>query len=443
MMARTASAVLAVLVGPVHAIQYRQESRNPDVYTPRDLNPGVFIQMGKKDTKKRGSWCLNGDAPGFLLATNKSSTSWIISLQGGGWCNTEDECAYRTHADMEQSKPTAHMALPNYGEFQEYNRVTVWYCDGGLYGGNRDEPVSWPDPFQPKKNITMYFRGKRIMDHIIDELKDKYGLKKAEKVMLTGGSAGGLAIFRMSDYISAQMPSSVKTFRAVPQSGWWSSVGGVREDAPDVEDVLPSANHSGAAAMRNAFRMHNMWESIPPSCFDAYAKEDRWQCIYADIAYEHSKTPMFIMNVLDMFVALQNQTTADEAKHDSYCVLKSLKDWACTSKSITRLNSHLNGILDTLRGTWKFKAAGEGGFFSTCSFHAFYGFEEFWNYARDGVTMAEAVMGWWSGVNADAKWYLPCELNTSPPYQCESTCDFQGSGVQFSTPPPNDLVQFR
>ena len=60
----------------------------------------------------------------------------------------------------------------------------MWYCDGGSFTGDAAEAVV----VNGKK---IYFRGKRVLDALLDFLAlPKYGLSHATEVLVSGGSAG-------------------------------------------------------------------------------------------------------------------------------------------------------------------------------------------------------------------------------------------------------------
>ena len=96
-------------------------------------------------------------------------------------------------------------------DFCNFNRVHMVYCDGNSFSGNRDDPVE-------VNGEKLYFRGKRIIDAILQTLTPM-GLKDADIVLLTGCSAGGLATYLHTDYVHSRMPSTVTKFKSSPVSG--------------------------------------------------------------------------------------------------------------------------------------------------------------------------------------------------------------------------------
>ena len=68
--------------------------------------------------------------------------------------------------------------------------MVLWYCDGASFSGDKDEPYHYAPT-----NQTLYFRGARVRDALLDALLEEHGLDKATDVLLAGGSAGGLSTF--------------------------------------------------------------------------------------------------------------------------------------------------------------------------------------------------------------------------------------------------------
>ncbi|XP_024175685.1 pectin acetylesterase 10-like [Rosa chinensis] len=54
----------------------------------------------------KGAVCLDGTLPGYHLHRGYGSgaNSWLIQLEGGGWCNTIRNCAYRKTTRRGSSK---------------------------------------------------------------------------------------------------------------------------------------------------------------------------------------------------------------------------------------------------------------------------------------------------------------------------------------------------
>lgn len=95
--------------------------------------------------------------------------------------------------------------------YQNWTKVLVGYCDGAMMQGGNDSPI-------PYKGVNLYFRGGKIVRSHFKWLINTYQMDKASKIMLTGGSAGGLASIVWGNYLQTivQNPSSVYV---IPDSG--------------------------------------------------------------------------------------------------------------------------------------------------------------------------------------------------------------------------------
>ena len=78
--------------------------------------------------------------------------------------------------------------------FANWTKFFLPYCDGALHQGYAAEPIKY-------KDAQLYFRGAKITRSHINWIDSKYNLKGAEKVILTGMSAGGIAVNSWSNYV--------------------------------------------------------------------------------------------------------------------------------------------------------------------------------------------------------------------------------------------------
>ena len=165
---------------------------------------------------KHGAKCLNGAAPTVEIRLNGSSTQWVLFLEGGGWCYgatanaTIASCAGRggfapgSDAVGESSGESsgARRETPDYGgvmgsspetnpDFYTWNAIFIHYCDGASMGSSRTDPIAVKD--KKGKPAQLWMRGRNNFNAVIDDLLATQGMDKATEVILSGGSAGGLA----------------------------------------------------------------------------------------------------------------------------------------------------------------------------------------------------------------------------------------------------------
>ena len=86
------------------------------------------------------------------------------------------------------------------------------YCDGTGHQGFKKDPVLY-------KGIKLWFRGHNATKGQLNSIDAKYNIfSTATDLIITGYSAGGLAMFEWSNYISDRTAEGTKV-RAVPDSG--------------------------------------------------------------------------------------------------------------------------------------------------------------------------------------------------------------------------------
>merc|ERR1719240_1613060 len=244
-----------------------------------------------------GAACLDGSDAAFYFspATNpKNANDWQIHFQGGGWCYDEMDFWGRSSVPGLGTSKGLHPSMNEGGvmsdnceknpDFCNFNRVHMVYCDGNSFSGDRDQPlvVTGLDG----KQKSLYFRGKRIIDATLQTLRT-LGLNKAENVLLTGCSAGGLATFLHTDYVHEWLKFSVPTlkkFRSAPISGFFLLHNNV-ENQP----VYPEE-------MKYIFSLANSTHGLNDRCIASQAEADRWKCNFAEVSYAHIQAPIFPFN---------------------------------------------------------------------------------------------------------------------------------------------------
>ena len=170
------------------------------------------------------------------------------------------------------------------------NSARFFYGDGASRSGNVANPVSVPgNPSQ-----QMYFRGQKSFDSAIDLLLS-LGMKDAELIVFTGGSAGGLTVFLHLDHVRERMATEAPNARVVGEP-----VCGFFLDAPNDGYTPPNVTYPNE--MEYVFKMQNAGGSLSAECQAAYGA-DAWKCIMAPHASKYIKTPWFaLQSRFDTFV---------------------------------------------------------------------------------------------------------------------------------------------
>ena len=107
--------------------------------------------------------------------------------------------------------------------FCGFNRVVMRYCDGFSFSGMREAPVR----VAGNASLPLYLRGRRILDATLDALASHFGLGDAARVLLTGCSAGGLAVYLHADTVEQRLRAlapGLVAFKAASASGFFLEV---------------------------------------------------------------------------------------------------------------------------------------------------------------------------------------------------------------------------
>ncbi|KAK9143736.1 hypothetical protein Syun_013136 [Stephania yunnanensis] len=172
----------------------------------------------------QGAVCLDGSLPAYHLDRGHGSGlgNWLLQFEGGGWCNDIDSCLERSMTRrgstryMNKQEVFSGILSNNVSlnpDFYNWNRVKIRYCDGASFAG---------DSVFSNQTTKLYFRGQRIWRAIVLDLLPK-GLDQAEKALLSGCSAGGLATFFHCDNLSAFLPKTA-TVKCLSDAGFFLDV---------------------------------------------------------------------------------------------------------------------------------------------------------------------------------------------------------------------------
>ena len=66
------------------------------------------------DAVGAGAQCLDGTPPGYHIQSTSAQdpSTWVIHLQGGGWCTSLQGCAARAKGALGSSKARSPLAGP-------------------------------------------------------------------------------------------------------------------------------------------------------------------------------------------------------------------------------------------------------------------------------------------------------------------------------------------
>ena len=328
------------------------------------LPSGTLVVADAKAVAARSAACLDGSPPAFYIWPGVETKKYILFLEGacasseaqvalfsrilmmfrsahppfsttptgGGWCFTEKTCKSRSKSGLGSStgyKPAegdlGGIMSANVTEnplFANWTKVFVKYCDGSSFSGARIGASN-------ASGVPLHYRGRANLAATLDTLalpdpSRGFGIGNATEVILTGGSAGGLAVFLQVDYVASRLPN-VPRIVGQPDAGLFAD--------------LP--NTAGTYAYRSMFQgadVPSMWNATVgggtnAACLASTAAEDRWQCLMAQYVVPHLSTPIFVTNAAIDVYQMQNILQVG-------CVTKQ-----CSSSQFTKIEGYRKEFL--------------------------------------------------------------------------------------------------
>ena len=347
----------------------------------------------------KGAVCLDGTVPGYHLdrGFGSGADSWLIHLEGGGWCNTIRNCVYRKNTRRGSSKYMENQ-IPFTGilsnkpeenpDFFNWNRVKLRYCDGASFSGDSED-----------ESAQLQFRGQKIWLAAMEELMSK-GMQKADQALLSGCSAGGLASIIHCDEFGSLFGKSSKV-KCLSDGGFFL-------DAMDV---------SGGRTLRTLFggvvQLQDVQKNLPKSCLDQL---DPTSCFFPQNMIEHVETPLFLLNAAyDVWQVQASLAPPSADRLGSWNECKS-NHANCSSSQMQFLQDFRNQMLGDIKD---FSSSSQTGLFiNSCFAHCQSERQETW-FADDSPLIEDKPIA-----VAVGDWYFDREVVKAIDcaYPCDNSC---------------------
>ncbi|KAL9265498.1 Pectin acetylesterase 9-like protein [Drosera capensis] len=250
-------------------------------------------------------------------------------------------------------------------DFNNWNRVKLRYCDGASFAGNSE--------FDNGTSL-LYFRGQKIWEAIILELLPK-GLMEAEKALLSGCSAGGLAAFLHCDNFTAFLPSTT-VVKCLSDAGFFL----------DIRDI--SLNYSMRSIFKDVVSLQRVEPNLDEGCTSSVVLPK--QCFFPQYALRYIRTPFFILNTaydVYQFHHILVPTSADMHGHWYHCKLNVT---ACNANQIAVLQGFRLDMLAALNSFSQNSSCG-GMFINSCFAHCQSEYQGTW-FAADSPRILNKVL---------------------------------------------------
>ncbi|XP_037416307.1 pectin acetylesterase 5-like isoform X3 [Triticum dicoccoides] len=368
--------------------------------------------------QEKGAVCLDGTPPGYHLqrGSGDGSGSWLVHLEGGGWCSTLKDCSGRRMSVLGSSKFMKPLQFAGHGifdsdeiynpDFYNWNKVYVRYCDGASFAGDAEGQAqftsegyasmkqllanSWKkDSPMLHRSYFTYQSSQNTKNHFDKNiLRDK------------GCSAGGLATILHCDDFSARFPQQVSV-KCFADAGFFLDV---RKDISGERSFWSFYN-------RVVQLQTSVAQGLP--CQQGPNRE----------LIKSIRTPMFILNSAYDSWQIQNVLLPTSSSPE--------KTWLSCKDNIRNCNSTQIKVLDEIRNTMinDLKVINDkadwGMFIDSCFTHCQTLFRVSWSSPTSprlgNKNIAKVVGDWYFGRSQGVK-EIDCE------YPCNPTCN--------SLPPP-------
>lgn len=347
----------------------------------------------------KGAVCSDGSLPGYHLHRGYGSgaNSWLIQLEGGGWCNNIKTCVFRkttrrgSSYHMERMIPFTGILSNKHEEnpdFFNWNRVKVRYCDGASFLGEGYNAAA-----------GLYFRGQRIWFAAMEDLMSK-GMRYANQALLSGCSAGGLASILHCDEFRALFPRRTKV-KCLGDAGMFL-------DAVDI---------AGGRTLRSFFggvvNFQGVAKNLPRTC--TY-RMDATSCFFPQNIVANVRTPLFLLNTAYDVWQIQESLAPRTADPRGYWRECKMNYAQCDAYQIQVLQGFRNQMLNAVKG---FSMSGQNGLFiNSCFAHCQSERQDTW-YSNNSPLIGNKRIA-----TAVGDWYFDRSSIKSMdcPYPCDSTC---------------------
>ena len=277
------------------------------ITSPQPLGEMTAVKLTPGQADQHGAKCLDGTPPAFRYrrGTGANASRFIVFLEGGGWCFGAAECAGRakssigTSDNFENCTDMGGVMSINATEnpdFHTWTMVFVHYCDGASFTSGRPAAL----PFASAPHGQLWFRGRANLNAVFDVLLNSYGMAKADALVLSGGSAGGLAVYLNIDHVAQLMRKAAPQARVVgfPDAGYFADLATAQNTSDywyreQFQYADATAWNSTASGGTNEACL----TAMASAAASAGVKNDQaWRCLMAEYVTDFIETPLYVMN---------------------------------------------------------------------------------------------------------------------------------------------------
>jgi len=303
--------------------------------------------LWKKYTSDREAVCNDNSRATFFIGP-QSSSKWIVFFESGGFCASFEECNKRylnenstvlmtstLLPDKVTGRDLLSASKSDNPTFYDYTHVLVPYCSSDLWLGLKTNPQK-PFHFVNDSSVDNFsFRGHTIFRSVFQDLLQRYNLSKAEEIILSGSSAGGIGVLNHADWVLNLIKSRRlnATLKSIIDSGWFI----------DFQDTLEARIKPRFTSFANISLIACQDKSLGYTCCPSAS------CMIARGYYPASVPLLLISSMYDIFILedlfgkLEEKGKSENDKTADYVTLVNMYGGAM-NESLTTTESQASNL---------------------------------------------------------------------------------------------------
>ena len=254
---------------------------------------------------------------------------------------------------------------------------------GTSFSGYRSEPV-----IDPESGGKIFFGGGYQLEAIYGMLtrRNSFGMNNASDVVVSGSSAGGLAVFLHIDFIANliryhQIRGNKPKIVGVPDAGYFMDLPAIEPDHKD------GSLYRYSNLYKAIFNFSDASKTVNRGCLDHFDKDDQGNCFFAQYTLPFIETPIFIVNSL-------NDAWQQQAIMRLNCKPYHGKRGDCGNTAVKYINNfakHMRKSVELHLPKYS------GAWLNQCSLHTQVNHQDSWmQMSVDGFTLREAFYAWYN-----------------------------------------------
>ena len=248
--------------------------------------------------------CLDGSPGGGYIRSRAGSNIVVMSLRGGGYCDSAKSCGARQLTPLGSSRMWSDRCTdcamdltdPDCGinpDFCNATLVILQYCSGDRWLGSANGATTWPG-----NNASFFFAGAHIVRAAITELVERGFVKTGSTLFLAGHGAGAIGVFSCAEMVSTKLvPQGV----AVKAFLGWALGSDHPPPPPDVAAASHVPFYASGGPLDQVCRRENCWDRFRPrtpltcSVLRPLYHNTPWRCLNAPaVAVSTLKVSTFV-----------------------------------------------------------------------------------------------------------------------------------------------------